>query len=65
MGGHERGEPADDFGVAAETEQRLDLVLCRARPQLLEPLDLGPGEVVEGKLPSAALAESSSASSSI
>ena len=50
VGGHERAELADDFAMASETEQGLDPVLCRAKPQLLEPLDLGAGEVVEGEL---------------
>ena len=50
VGGHERAELADDFAMAAETKQGLDPVLCRAKPQLLEPLDLGAGEVVEGEL---------------
>ena len=44
MLGTERLELADERGVAAELERRVDPLLERGQPQLLEPLDRRAGK---------------------
>ena len=46
----QRLQPADHLGVAAERELRLDELLARGDPQLLEPGDLGLRERLVGEV---------------
>ena len=50
MRGHERLELSDEIGVPAEPQLELDPLADHREPEILEPCDLRPSEVLEGKL---------------
>jgi hypothetical protein len=50
VGRHQGVELADQPGVAAEAQERVDAVLGRREAQLLQAADLVLGEVVEGEV---------------
>src|SRR5438552_5458831 len=48
--GVQRLELTDHLAMTAQCEVGLDAVLQRVEPELLQPLDLGPGEPVVGEV---------------